>query len=453
MNLSDYILDSPKNISGSHFSDYLYCKRRAWLNIHTKNEFKAHDPRYLIDLQKEGRRFEKEIYSDPIYNNALIVKDYREKEKRIKETINAIKSGSDYIMQAYFRKDEFVGIADILEKVSDIKTPLGHYYKVGDIKSSKEVTSPYILQIMFYNDMLSEIQGYSANEGFIILGNRNRIDIDFTDYIDLYSSCKENLLIMRSEDHSGIDDKYPPLLKSICSNCAFRYFCMEKLIKDKDISLLPQLTPSRIAHLRLSGINNTESLSIAISKEYNEFEFSLDEVNEILKTIENVNAGKPSFREYLSKEKLSSLIPVTLELKDKTSTSGYREKEVQRLFYRLNGKTKVIEVGDLEKIPYPEEWKNHEIILYGLDYIFFNSQVRRRLIHKHINSYDLLKILETYIHYPFFGLELAVVNAQIANGPNTDISILSKIMIKPEERLNAILNIIEWIIKGLPEDD
>lgn len=453
MNLQDYILDSPRSISGSHFSDYLYCKRRAWLNIRAKDEAKAPDPRYLKELQIEGRRFEKEIYSEPIFSNACFINEFGSKEAKTQDTINAIKKGTDYIMQAYFRKDDLVGVADILEKVSDINAPLGYYYKVGDIKSSKEVTTPYILQIMFYNEMLSEIQDYRATDGFIILGNRKRVEVEFSSFTNIYSSCKEGLVNMRTEDYSLVNNSYPPVLKSICSNCAFRYFCMGQLICDRDISLLPQLTSSRISLLRSSGIQETESLAEAISSKPTKFEFTVDETEDILRTIENINRGKPTFREYLSKQKLANLIPVTLELKDESSGTGLNEKKVNRIIYKLSGEIKTIELSDLENIPCPEEWNNHELILYGTDYIFFNAEVRQRLTKKYVKSFDLLKILENYIHYPFYGLELAVVNTQITKGIDTYIHSLSKFIIQPEERLEAIVNIVEWLIKGLPDDN
>jgi hypothetical protein len=102
---------------GHHFSSLLMCSQRAWLDYHGDPKQRAKPPNYLSKLQQEGIEHERTV-CETHYPNAIQIPDSGSDAERAALTIQAMRSGSPSILQAYFMQDGARGIADILERVS-----------------------------------------------------------------------------------------------------------------------------------------------------------------------------------------------------------------------------------------------------------------------------------------------------------------------------------------------
>lgn len=446
MNVEEKLLQHPYKLSGKHFGDYLICKRRAWFNFFASDSLKAPDPSYLKSLQLDGSEFEKFIYSKTPFKSAKKIPQYKDKQRRIDETIKAIEDGESNILQAYLAYDDLVGISDVLEKVDDASVEKGYYYRVGDIKYSKDVTTAYVLQIYFYSFLLSKIQSFLPSEGFIILGNENRIDINFEPFVDIYKNIFEDLIKLRNTSFQSIEEIAPPILISACSSCAYRFICMDQIIKQKDLSLIPTFTPSTVAFLKSNGICSWAEIEINEPKLNTLIEIDQEEINKIADSIKRIKNRLPTFFDLLDSKKIKELIPISVEL-DKGKNKKSIKSVIKKILYIENGQEMCLDItSSKETFTLPDSFFNNGIISYGSDFTHIHKYLKENNYLNRIKSYDLLRIIENTVHYPFYGLELDIVLAQIQNMHNFNISDYSYKIPTPSQRLNGITRLIEWLI-------
>ena len=187
-------------------------------------------------IMEQGNLFEKNVF-DKLKENFNIIQvgestDARSYDKYM-ETINYMKSGVDMIYQGVLHdyKNKLYGVPDLLvrsdkfnsifntniniPKIGSYKLKTKYHYLVVDIKHStinlnsnkdyiKDVNSipAFKGQILIYNKILGEIQGYQSDLGFILCKN-----ITFTKKNILYSSTNfmENIAII---NYNGYDKDY-----------------------------------------------------------------------------------------------------------------------------------------------------------------------------------------------------------------------------------------------------
>lgn len=449
MKLEDHILESPKKISGSHFGDFLICKRRAWFNLYAQKDIKAPDPSYLKNLQYDGKKYEKEVYSQKPFDSAKSIKSYRDAQKRVVETIESINSGYDFILQAYFVTDDYVGVADVLQRVNDSSCDLGYYYCVGDIKYSKEVSTAYVFQIMFYSTLLSLNQNYKPQFGFIILGNGSRVEIDFQEYYQHYDSTFNQLIKLRNYSLHEIEQAEPAVLIPACASCAYRYICLKSIISSADISLVPGLSSTALSFLKSLGINTINDLKnkelIAVSENPENWVIT----SEMIKAIPKIENNKATFVIPLDKSKLEILIPVVIDYEFNPESEVTK---INKVIYSINNSITEWEIDDDEGMDLPPEFLTNGVILFGVDYIIFNKFVKNNENLTRIKSYDLVHIIEQTVHYPFYGLELDIIAKQI-NSENYSPEHLNKYhktnITRAAERLAALIKVIKWLSESL----
>lgn len=118
----------------------------------------AHEETYLRVLADEQNLDIAKIPSDISWKDATV------------QTVDAIRRGAQVIYQATFVSDEWHGRADFLTRV-DRPSALGQWsYEVVETKLARSTKARAIIQLCFYSDLLSMIQGMIPDYMHVVLG-------------------------------------------------------------------------------------------------------------------------------------------------------------------------------------------------------------------------------------------------------------------------------------------
>ena len=115
-----------------------------------------HEVRYLKALADQGLK--------------MINLDKSSSENAIAEaTLDAMKDGIDVIAQGVLSRGRWFGRPDVLRKVPKPSPAFGSYsYEAHDCKLARETKATTILQLSFYSELLTEIQGVEPDEMRVI---------------------------------------------------------------------------------------------------------------------------------------------------------------------------------------------------------------------------------------------------------------------------------------------
>jgi predicted RecB family nuclease len=117
----------------------------------------AHEEAYLAHLTEQGLRIV-EIPTDGSRRDAAA------------RTVEAIRGGAEVIYQASFLDDQWYGRADFLIRVQR-PSDLGAFsYGVVEAKLARSTKARAIIQLCFYSDLLSQIQGPVPEFMHVVLG-------------------------------------------------------------------------------------------------------------------------------------------------------------------------------------------------------------------------------------------------------------------------------------------
>ena len=156
------IKDNKTYYSPSDLSGHIHCPRLTALNkLAMLGELKKpmQKSRVVETLQKRGIEFEQAFLAELRAKGKRIVEIDPESSRAYEETIEAMKSGADYIYQARMEMDNWQGWADFLIRVEK-PSKLGSWsYEVCDTKLATQTKAGTILQIALYSEIVSTIQG------------------------------------------------------------------------------------------------------------------------------------------------------------------------------------------------------------------------------------------------------------------------------------------------------
>lgn len=249
-------VDNTIQYSASDLVNYLGCKYLTELD--RKNVFGVILPPdwqnpSLAYLQQKGQEHEN------AYVEYLKAKGFSICELEggsVQNTITALNEGHDIITQARFFKDGYVGIADILRKVSG-KSKLGDYhYEVEDTKLAQETKAGTVLQLCLYSELLGEIQGFLPENMYAVKpGAEFPIDkYRFAEFRSYYLFVKNRFQeVMNSEPV----ESYPlPVAK--CDTCRWWKSCYTKWHDDDHLTLIAGIRSNQTKELNNQGISTLE---------------------------------------------------------------------------------------------------------------------------------------------------------------------------------------------------
>ena len=236
-------------ITASMLYDLVHCPHRVTMDTFADLDVRDKPNAFVKLLWEHGSLYEKEAMGRldvPFADLSMYTGD--EKEQK---TLDAIQRGDALIYSGRIKEDDLLGDPDLLRKE-------GEGYLAGDIKSgaglegSEDSSKPkkhYAAQLGLYTDIL-ERKGQSAGRrAFIWDINGEEVTYDFTqpksqrnqqtlwqDYEKLLSQAQAII-----KKQSNTQATY----SGACKLCHWYSACLDRLTRDEDLTLIPELGRSK----------------------------------------------------------------------------------------------------------------------------------------------------------------------------------------------------------------
>lgn len=230
-------------IEGTDLYDYFSCPYKVYNKHHRDRSLMIPFSDFSRRIMELGRQHEKDMIS---YLDAVEPKYKRgDFESGFIATKKLMEEGVPIIYQGLLMHGEYLGIPDVLIK-EEGKSKLGkHHYVAADLKMSMRSKEEQVMQLMFYDLLLKEIQGVSSNKGYLMLKNISE-EVDFIKYTDRF----EKALVMIDQICKGLD--YGLHIDTTCKECPWRDVCTKIAEQKQDVSLIYGL--SRPVHYKLESL-------------------------------------------------------------------------------------------------------------------------------------------------------------------------------------------------------
>jgi uncharacterized protein len=219
-----------------------------------------HEHRYLGELEALGRQVLTINFDWSASWSAVAL------SKAAQDTREAMAAGAEVIYQAVFFDGRWRGHADFLLRVDDDDRPStfgSYHYEVADTKLARHVKGSAVLQVCFYVDKLSAIQGVSPEFMHVVLGGSSRRSehLRVNDFMAYYRTAKRRFETAVAGERAIV---YPlPLAPDPvehCEVCRWSQRC-EKQRRDEDsLSLVAGISALQRAQLRSRQITTLADL-------------------------------------------------------------------------------------------------------------------------------------------------------------------------------------------------
>ena len=178
----------------------------------------------------------------------------------VEVTAEAMRSGSQIIVQAALAGGGWAGRADVLRRV-DIPSDLGGWsYEVIDTKLGRETKCGAILQLSLYSDLVGAIQGSQPNFMYVVapwtgFDPQAYRTGDYAAYYRLVRSWLESSLA-----RNGQIPNYPDP-RQHCDICRWSRSCDARRRSDDHLSLVAGISNLQMDELRGRGVETTAILA------------------------------------------------------------------------------------------------------------------------------------------------------------------------------------------------
>jgi len=208
-----------------------------------------HEERYIRSLQEQGCAIV-----------TVCSGNKRHPYHQFEETRALLEQGIQYIAQGMLTHGQFSGIADLLRRV-EVPSKLGSFsYEVLDLKLAKRPKAAHLLQLVFYAELLEEIQGVFPKYGSIIDGNYRENRFDLAKGRHYFQGLKQEFLsLLESKTYASIE----PEPCSKCSTCDWKEHCKQRWNDTRHLSLVARINSSQRRRLRREGIVTIDDLACA----------------------------------------------------------------------------------------------------------------------------------------------------------------------------------------------
>ncbi len=187
----------------------------------------AHERAYVASLQAAGRTI-------------VTLADVKERDAVVAQTLDAMRSGADVIVQGALCDGRWYGRPDVLQRVHK-PSGLGAWsYEVSDTKLARETRAGTILQLGLYSEMLATAQGGRPEHFYVVTPDPHtpihcyRVD-DYAAYLRLIRVQVEATV---AQDHDAIARANYPEPVDHCDVCVWSSACDRKRHQDDHLSLV-----------------------------------------------------------------------------------------------------------------------------------------------------------------------------------------------------------------------
>lgn len=243
-----------RRITGTHVYSYVKCPHLAALDLRLPRSERRPSHPWEEFAAKRGRDFE-DVY---VAGLDAVAPSYPERDfdAGAAATLQLLNEGAPLLHQAVLKQEDRLGLPDLLRKVEGSSALGEHSYEVLDVKTSGRTRGDQILQVVFYSQLLAEVQGHLPEHGAIILKDGREERFCVRDYLAACEEVVAELRRLRDEE-----DASRPFYQLGCSGCYHDRRCMPELEGRQDLSLVQGMSKGARAILEASGCETVEDLA------------------------------------------------------------------------------------------------------------------------------------------------------------------------------------------------
>ncbi|MGO4118722.1 TM0106 family RecB-like putative nuclease [Rhizobium ruizarguesonis] len=174
-------------------------------------------------------------------------------------TLEAMRSGSEIIVQAALRHGRWAGRADVLRRVEK-PSNLGDWsYEIVDTKLARETRGGTVLQLCLYSDLIGAVQGFEPENTYVVAPwsdyepQRFRL-ADFGAYYRKAKAAAEHAT------SQVVPEVYPEPTEH-CDICRWFDTCDKRRRVDDHLSFVAGITKNQISELREHGVQTLGQLA------------------------------------------------------------------------------------------------------------------------------------------------------------------------------------------------
>jgi len=218
-----------------------------------------HERTFLADLEQEVLAAGEQFVRIPGHGSKVARVD------RERMTIDAMRSGAKYVVQAAMSSEGWGGVADLLERV-DRPSALGAFsYEVVDIKLARSVKPSHVLQLCTYSALLEALQGLEPEHAYIVLGTRERVPFVLRDYFAWFRALRsefiEALESLPAMEAGALPVEPYPEPVGFCATCDWSEHCSSRRIADDHLSLVANIRRDQRGKLVAAGVTTVAGLA------------------------------------------------------------------------------------------------------------------------------------------------------------------------------------------------
>lgn len=227
----------------------------------TLNKPKIWDP-VLQTLVERGLAHERQ-YVDSLRQTGTLLVEIAGggiNASQIDQTLDAMRSGADVIVQGALQQGVWSGRLDILRRV-EIASDLGAWsYEVIDTKLARETKGATVLQLSLYSDLLAAVQGLVPEYMYVVTPGSTFEPESYRtqSYSAYYRRVKTGLEQFLDGDSS---DKTYPEPNEHCALCAWRVPCDARRRSDDHLSFVAGITNIQMGELKRRDISTMATLA------------------------------------------------------------------------------------------------------------------------------------------------------------------------------------------------
>jgi len=243
-----------RRITGTHVYSYVKCPHLASLDLYLKRSERRPSTPWEEFAAKRGRDFE-DVY---VADLDIVQPEYPERDfdAGAEATLQLLRDGAPLLHQAVLQSEDRLGLPDLLRKI-DGESELGdHHYEVLDVKTSGKARGDQILQVVFYTQLLAEVQGRMPEHGALILKDGTEERFEIADYVAACDEVVGELRRLREDPDSS-----RPFFQLGCSGCYHDERCLPQMRERGDLSLVQGMSKGARAILEQSGCASIEDLA------------------------------------------------------------------------------------------------------------------------------------------------------------------------------------------------
>ena len=173
------------------------------------------------------------------------------------ETVAAIHNGAQVIYQAAFSSQQWQGRADFLIRVEKPSKLNDWSYEVFEAKLARTTKARAIIQLSFYSDLLSGIQGVMPDHMHVVLGNGEDPEkFSVHRYLAYFRKIQREF-----ENSSQVQTETYPDPVEHCRVCGWFSICDDRWRADDHLSLVAGITRNQRKRLVTCGVKTVHELA------------------------------------------------------------------------------------------------------------------------------------------------------------------------------------------------